>query len=209
MTKPLRDLTQKNAAWFWGPTQQTAMENVKKAVASTPVLGYYSLDDNVTLRCSASKSDLRAALIQNGQPVAYASCALTQTEERYAQIEKELLAIVFTCERFEPYIYGLQAVQVETDCKPLESIVKKPLNAASKRLQRMLLRLQKYDLMVGYKKGAEMYLADTPSREFLQDISACTFQQGLEQVGHRELLPFQKRKRLVSQHQTKTGNWGG
>ena len=80
--------------------------------------------------------------MQNGQPVAYASRALTSTETNYAQIEKELLAIVFACERFEAYIYGRDALHVEMDHKTPESIVLKPLNSAPKRLQRMLLRLQ-------------------------------------------------------------------
>ena len=93
---------------------------------------------------------------------------------------------MFACELFEVYFYGRQAVQLETE---LESIMKKPLNAAPKRLQRMRLRLQKYDLVVAYKKGAEIFLADTLSRAFLLVISAYTFQQGLEQVDHRELLP--------------------
>ena len=53
-----------------------------------------------------------AALLQNGQPVAYVSRVLTSTETRYAQIEKELLAIVFACERFDTYIYGRDAVIV-------------------------------------------------------------------------------------------------
>ena len=60
------------------------MENVKKAVASLLILRNYSLGDNVTLQSYTSKSGLGAALIhgQNRQPVAYASRALTQTEER-------------------------------------------------------------------------------------------------------------------------------
>ena len=70
--------------------------------------------------------------MQHGQPVAYASQALTMAETRYAQIEKELLAIVFACNRFEAYIYGIDVVHVETDHKPLESIMLKPLNSAPK-----------------------------------------------------------------------------
>ncbi len=141
MTKPLWELTQK------------ALESLQQAVSSTPVLRYYNLKEEVTLQCDASQSGLGAALMQNGQPVAYASRAMTPTETRYAQIEKELLAIVFACDHFEAYIYGRDAVQVETDHQPLVPITSKPLNSAPSRLQRMLLRLQKYSLKVKYKKG--------------------------------------------------------
>ena len=55
----------------------------------------------VTLQCDASQSGLGTTLMQNGQPVAYASRALTMMETQYAQIEKELLAIVFACDHFE------------------------------------------------------------------------------------------------------------
>ena len=126
---------------------------MQAAVSSTPVLRYYNLAEEVTLQCDASQHGLGAALLQNGQPVAYASRALTSAETRYAQIEKELLAIVFACERFEAYIYGRDETTVQTDHKPLESIFKKPLNSTPKRLQRMMLRLQKYQLTVKYHRG--------------------------------------------------------
>ena len=101
ITKPLRELTLKDTEWEWGQAQQNALETLKKAVSSTPVLRYYNLKEEVTLQCDASQSGLGAALLQNGQPVAYASRALTSTETHYAQIEKELLAIVFACKHFE------------------------------------------------------------------------------------------------------------
>lgn len=63
------------------------------------------------------------------------------------------MAIVFGCEHFEAYTYGRKVVHVETDHKPLETIVYKPLHSAPSRLQRMLLRLQKFNLKVRYKRG--------------------------------------------------------
>ena len=117
------------------------------------------------LSVDASKSGLGAACLQNEAPVAYASRALTDCETRYAQIEKELLAAVFACKKFHDFIYGRQ-VTIETDHKPLISIVKKPLHAAPARLQRMLLQLQRYNLQFLYKKGNELYLADTLSRAY-------------------------------------------
>ena len=88
---------------------------LKKAVMSTPVLHYYNLREEVTLQCDASQFGLGAALMQNGQPVAYAPTALTPGESRYARIEKELLGIVFACNRFEVYIFRRAVVHVETD----------------------------------------------------------------------------------------------
>ena len=77
-----------------------------------------------------------------------------------------MLAIVFGMERFKQYAYG-RKVKIETDHKPLESIFKKSLLSAHRRLQRMLLGLQTFDLVVTYKRGSQMYLADTLSRAFL------------------------------------------
>jgi len=93
--------------------------------------------------------------MQNGHPIAYASRALTETESRYAQIEKEMLAIVFSVEKFNDYTFGRKTI-VHTDHKPLESIVKKPLHRAPKRLQGMMIRLQKYDLEIRYEHGNKL-----------------------------------------------------
>ena len=106
-----------------------------------------SIEEEVTLQCDASETGIGAALLQAGQPVAYTSRALTKTEQQYAQIEKECMAIVYACEKFDQYILGRDAIRVETDHKPLIPIFKKPLLSALKRLQRMLLRLQKYHLI--------------------------------------------------------------
>lgn len=188
-TKPLRDLTQNDVQWVWNEPQQTAFVKLKEMVTRTPVLRYYNLKEEVTLQCDASQSSLGAALMQNGQLVAYASRALTPAETRYAQIEKELLAIVFACDRFDAYVYGRDLVNVETDHKPLEAFFMKSLASAPKRLQRMLLRLQKYSLKVKYKKGREMLLADTLSRAYLPEVNATEYSRELEDVDHRSWLP--------------------
>ena len=68
----------------------------------------------------------RCSAYSGQKPVVYASKALTETEKRYAQIEKEQLAVTFGLERFHQYIYGVDVI-VENDHKPLENILKKPL----------------------------------------------------------------------------------
>lgn len=100
--------------------------------------------------------------MQGDKPICYASRTLTSAEENYAQIEKEALAIVFAAECFHQYTHG-RHTEVHTDHKPLEAIMCKPLAKAPLRLQRMLLRLQRYYLSVTWKPGAEMMIADTLS----------------------------------------------
>ena len=146
------------------------------------------------MRSQRSRRRDKGLLMQNGQPVAYASRALTPPEIRYAQIEKELLAIVFACGRFEAYIYRRDRVSIESDHKPLEMIVLKPLSSAPKRLQRMLLQLQKYTLDVKYKKGEHMYLADTLSRAYIPEVNVCDFVHELEELDHRESLPVSQER---------------
>ncbi|CAB4017439.1 transposon Tf2-1 poly [Paramuricea clavata] len=111
----------------------------------------------------ALSKGLGAVLLQENKPIAFASKALTPAESRYANIERELLAVVYGCEKFHTYLYGRQFV-VESDHRPLEQIRKKNLDMAPPRLQRMLLRLQPYDCIIKYKPGKEMGIADTLSR---------------------------------------------
>ena len=101
------------------------------------------------------------------------------------QIETELLAIVFACDRFHTYVYGRKDVNIETDQKPLESIFMKPLASAPKHLQRMLLHLQQYNLTVKYKKGKDLHLADTHRGAYLQEVNASDLTRELEDVDQR------------------------
>ena len=133
-TKPFRDLTQNDVQWVWNEPQQIAFEKLKEMVTHTPVLYYYNLKEEVTLQCDASQSGLGGALMQNGQPIAYTSLALTLAETLYAQTEKELLAIVFVCDCFDAYLHDRVLVKVEMDHKPLKAIFMKSLASAPQRL---------------------------------------------------------------------------
>jgi hypothetical protein len=130
---------------------------LKKDCSKQPTLLFYNMSKWGKISADSSKSGLGAVCEQDGHSVAYASQALSNTQKWYAQIEKELLAIVFACEKFRQFIYG-KSVTVETDHKPLVSIFNKLLNDCPMRLQRMLLQLQQYDLQVVYKKGTELLM---------------------------------------------------
>ena len=79
------------------------------------------------------------------KPIAFASRSLTDTERRYAQIEKEALAVTWACEKFSEYVLGKQ-IQLETDHKPLVPLLgKKSLDSLPPRVLRFRLHLMIFD----------------------------------------------------------------
>ena len=167
MTAPLRELTRKNTVFKWDCNTESIFQKVKDVITASPVLAYFDPEKETHIQVDASKNGLGATLMQDGKPVAFASKSLTETQKAYAQIEKELLAILFGCEKFHEYLYGRKVI-VESDHKPLEAITKKPLASAPPRLQRMLLRLQKYDITVIHRPGKEIPVADALSRKHMK-----------------------------------------
>ena len=143
ITAPLRSLLKKQAQWSWYDEHDRSLAKIKEALTSSPVLRFFDVNKPATIQADASQNGMGGCLLQEGHPVIYASRSLTSAEENYAQIEKELLAIVFTCERFHQFVYG-RKVTVQSDHKPLEAIMTKPLSQAPPRIQRLLIRLQKY-----------------------------------------------------------------
>jgi hypothetical protein len=175
--QPINILSHKDALWSWGPEQDQAFCEVKRLITEAPVLAYFDPNLPLTIQCDASGSSLGAALLQEGRPLAYASRTLSEVETRYATIEKEMLAIIFSVERWHQFTYGRQ-VTIHTDHQPLVSIHQKALDRAPKRLQGMLLRAAAYDLEVKYLPGKQMHLADMLSR--------ASVQSAVEENGHLE-----------------------
>ena len=188
MCEPLCRLTHKDAEWMWTEEQETAFERIKKAVVGAPVLKYFDETEPTEGQGDASQDGLGFVLMQNGQPVTFASRALTPAEQRYSQIEKELLAQLFGMEHNHQYVYGRKVI-LWTDHKPLVSITKKPLASAPKRLQRMLLRMQQYDYEIHYKPGRDMLLADTLSRAYLENHKPSSTEVEVEHIHAAQFLP--------------------
>ena len=163
LAAPLRDLCKKDTIFSWEKGHQEAFENLKRELLSPKVLQYFDKDKPITIQVDASQKGLGAALLQDHGAIEYASKTLSDTESRYSNIEREMLAVLFGLERFHYYAFG-RPVTVESDHKPLESIFKKHLNKASPRLSRMLLRIQKYNVTIKYIPGKEITLADALSR---------------------------------------------
>ena len=110
------------------------------------------------------------------------------------------MAIVFSLEKFHQYTFG-RPVQVTNDHKPLESILKKLLSSAPRRLQGMIMRLQKYNINVHYGCGAKMYIADLLSRAFLPEVGRKDVKE-LELLNVTKLLPVSDQKLSEIQRET-------
>ncbi|GFU17372.1 retrovirus-related Pol polyprotein from transposon opus [Nephila pilipes] len=163
LTHNLRQLLKKDSVWIWDANTERDFELIKQAIMKSPCLKYFDQNKEVTVSVDASKNGLGAVLLQESQPVAYGSVSLTQTQQRYAQIEKELMAVIYGLEHFNYYTYG-RIVTVQTDHKPILSLSKKPYDAISPRLQRMLLRFNKYNIQLEYVPGKNLVIAGALSR---------------------------------------------
>ena len=184
-SKPLRDLLSDRNAWIWGPAQQAAFEKIKTDLSSTPVLAIYDPSLETCVTADASSYGLGAVLLQKQadeewKPVAYISRALTPTEQRYAQIEKEALATTWACERLSDYLLG-KTFHVETDHKPLVPLLgSKNLDEMPPRIQRLRLRLLKYQFTISHVPGKNLVLADTLSRAPLEAEQSSNMQEEID-----------------------------
>ena len=154
--------------WTWNDDMALEYEKMKQNLASAPVLSPFSLEADTLLSTDASSYRLGAALFQKTKeglkPIAFASRALSETEQRYAQIEKEALAICWAAEKFYYYLAG-RKFQVETDHKPLISILSKmELAKLPMRVQRFRLRMMKFCYSIRYTPGEKLLIADALSR---------------------------------------------
>ncbi len=122
ISQPLRELLSTKRAWTWGPDQERAFSEVKEELTQPTVLALYDPEAPTKLVADSASFGLGAVLLQQTndawRPVAYASRSMSDTEKRYAQIEKEALAVTWACDRFADFILGSK-FQIETDRKPL------------------------------------------------------------------------------------------
>lgn len=121
---PLHELLSTKRTWLWNPPQQDAFEKLKQELVQPTVLTLYDPNAELKVSADASAYGLGVVLLQKTdlsagwRAVAYASRALSETEQRYSQIKKESLAMMWACEKFSDYVLG-KTVLLETDHKPL------------------------------------------------------------------------------------------
>lgn len=168
VTAPLRMLLKHDAPWVWTPDCQAAFDDLKQLLTTSPVLAHFQLECPTVVTCDASAVALGAVLsqFQDGveKPVAFASRALSPTEQKYSVGEREALACIWACERWHLYLYG-RSFTLRTDHQALTTLMSasggghRPL-----RLHRWSDRLQQYDFQLQFMPGKSNVVADFLSR---------------------------------------------
>lgn len=159
--EPLNAFLKEDVQFAWINVQQWAFQSIKKLLTQAPMLTYYDFEKTIIVQADASSYGLGAALIQidnnqNCEIVAYASRSLSESEKKFSQIEKEALALTYACDYFKEYIIGIKII-LETDHKPLLQILQtKPVDDLTPRLQRMRLRLMKYNYRMEYVRDKQL-----------------------------------------------------
>ncbi|XP_062713896.1 uncharacterized protein K02A2.6-like [Aedes albopictus] len=185
LDEPLRTLTKKDSKFTWTEQHQQSFDSIKAAMVEILRLGFFNKDHRTTIMTDASPIGLGAILIQtdslgNSRVVTCASKSLTDTEKRYCQTEKEALAIVWSVERFQIYLYGRQ-FDILTDCKALVYLFTERSRPCA-RIERWVLRLQAFDYLVTHISG-DKNLADVLSR-----------------LSSLKLVPFDQRDEMFVKH---------
>ncbi|UYV62758.1 K02A2.6-like [Cordylochernes scorpioides] len=168
--QPLNSLLSTKNEWVWDEPQKMSFNLLKQELVSRPNLALFDPSRTTIVSADASSFGLGGVLRQEQpygslKPIAYVSRTLSETEKRYSQIEKEGLAIVWTCDRLKDYVTGIK-IHIETDHKPLIAIfTSKSLEDMTPRLQRLKMRMMRYSYQISHIAGKKQIVADMLSRK--------------------------------------------
>ena len=147
--------------------------------ASPEICALFNPERETIVSADAPAYGLGAVLLQRQpsselRPVAYISRSMSATEQRYAQIEKEALALTWACEWFSDYMYLIGiSFHIQTDHKPLVPLLStKLLDELPIRVQRFRMRLLRYDFTISHIPGQDLVTADALSRAPVSNSTA-------------------------------------
>lgn len=168
---PLDDMLKKDTRFEWNDDRIKAFKRLKQALHSDLALTHYDPSKPLVVAADASSYGIGAALMHRCddgslKPIQYAATTFNDAERRYAQVEREALALVYAVKKFHRYIYG-RHFELHTDHKPLLKIFGSksgiPVHSAN-RLLRYANTLLGYDFEVKYIDNASFAYADFVSR---------------------------------------------
>ena len=217
LCSPLRKLILKDSHYTPGDPEHAAFDAIKAEFQKKIILPYFYRNKETILQTDVSKKGFGAVILQEEQPIYYASRALTSAEKNYQNLEREAQAAVWGMEKFHYFLYGRKFI-LQTDQKPLVSIFRKHMIDVSPRIQRITIRAWQYDFEPQHIPGRNNVISDALSRvtplEFQdsnaeKDILAVNFLQysSIEEKERDEVLQeTNKDKELQSlKHYISTG----
>ena len=170
-------MLKKENDFIWAQNHQTCFDKIKEVVCKDVTLKFYDPNLPIFIETDASQNGIGVVLLQpldsnftldenniptQLMPVAFASKTLASAVRNYANIERELLGVVFGVLHFKHFTFDNE-VNIITDHKPLVSLLKKSLAACSSRLSRLILKIVDYPLRVMYQPGRKMVISDALS----------------------------------------------
>lgn len=166
--KPLTELLSEKNEWVWTASHSLCFKELKNEIVHPSSLTMYDPQFETRVSADASCFGIGGVIEQKvnnfWKPVQYVSRTLSDVERRYAQIEKEGLALTWVCERFSSYLMG-KRFELVTDHKPLVQIFgEKAISDLTPRLQRFRMRLMHFDFSIRHEAGKNFVLADVLSR---------------------------------------------
>ena len=165
IARPLCRLLEKDAKFNFDEFCQNSFEEIKSRLVEAPIMAKPDWNKEFEIMCVASDYSMGAVLGQKDDKVFrsiyYSSKTFNEAQENYSTIEKEMLAMVFACEKFRPYILGSHVI-IHNDHAAIKYLMAK--KEAKSRLIRWVLLLQEFDLEIKDKKGCDNVIADHLSR---------------------------------------------
>lgn len=157
---PLTNLLRKNA-FIWMSSATKALNTLKTALTTTPVLRLPNFDQDFEVQTDASATGISAVLLQENQPIAYFSKALTPRQQASSTYAREMYAITEAVRRWRQYLLGRRFV-IYTDHQSLRSLLHQTVQTPEQ--QRWLTKLLGYDFDILYKPCNSNRPADALSR---------------------------------------------
>jgi len=164
---PLTDRLKQGTKWSWTEIEQTAFNKIKRALYDSPKLSTPDYGKPFCLQTDASEIGAGAVLFQRGDRpderriIAYASKKFSDTQTRYAAVERECLAIIWATDKFRPYLEA-RRFDLYTDNSAL-TWLHRAKNTNSK-LTRWALQLANLDYQTTHVPGVLNEAPDLLSR---------------------------------------------
>ena len=165
IARPLCRLLEKDTKFNFDESCKNSFEEIKSRLVEAPIMAKPYWNREFEIICDANDFAMEAVLGQKAEKVFkaiyYASKTFNEAQENYSTTEKEMLAIVFACEKFRPYILGSHVI-IHTDHAAIKYLMEK--KEAKPRLIRWVLLLHEFDVEIKDKRGCDNVIADHLSR---------------------------------------------